>query len=144
MQVSENRQSPQTILAPQAPHTPEAPANAPDNAVHRPWGWYASLHMAAGFQVKSIVVNPGHSLSLQSHAQRAEHWVVVQGVATVTVNDSVLDYPPNQHIYIPIGSKHRLQNHTGQVVQLIEVQCGQYLGEDDIIRYSDVYGRAGA
>jgi mannose-1-phosphate guanylyltransferase / mannose-6-phosphate isomerase len=114
---------------------------APSNAVYRPWGWYASLQVGAGFQVKCLFVNPGASLSLQSHAQRAEHWVVVTGTATITVGDLVADYLPNRYVYIAIGDKHRLQNHTNSPVQLIEVQCGDYLGEDDIVRFEDLYDR---
>lgn len=118
-------------------------AAAPSHAVHRPWGWYPSVHAGASHQVKCIHVHAGASLSLQSHAQRAEHWVVVAGIATVTVGEQVSDFAPNQHIYIPLGAKHRLQNHTALPVQVVEVQFGAYLGEDDIVRYDDVYGRAG-
>ena len=115
--------------------------------VHRPWGWYDSLgsgpnaEAAAGFQVKHIGVHPGQSLSLQLHHQRAEHWVVVKGTATITVGDSVRDYPPNAHVFIPLGDVHRLENKTNSAVEIIEVQLGTYLGEDDIVRLSDVYQR---
>jgi mannose-1-phosphate guanylyltransferase / mannose-6-phosphate isomerase len=114
----------------------------PSNAVVRPWGWYNVIDAGDGFQVKRIMVNPGGSLSLQSHAKRAEHWVVVTGTATITVGERVAHYTSNRHVYIPIGSKHRLQNHTNEMVQLIEVQSGSYLGEDDIVRYEDIYNRA--
>lgn len=107
----------------------------------RPWGHYKTLEMQPGFQVKSITVNPGGRLSLQSHAKRAEHWVVVKGKPTVTINDDVRDYSENQAIYIPLQSKHRLENFTQDVVVIVEVQIGSYLGEDDIVRYDDVYGR---
>lgn len=107
----------------------------------RPWGSYKTIEMADGFQVKTISVNPGGRLSLQSHYQRAEHWVVVKGHATVTVNDSVKTYAVNEAIYIPLEAKHRLENLTQDVVMIVEVQVGAYLGEDDIVRYDDVYGR---
>lgn len=109
----------------------------------RPWGWYKTLEMMAGFQVKVIEVIPGGRLSLQSHEQRSEHWVVVQGVATVTVDDDKRDYRLNEAVYIPLRAKHRLENLTTEVVQIVEVQVGTYLGEDDIKRYDDVYGRKG-
>ena len=111
------------------------------NAVHRPWGWYASIQVGEGFQVKLIVVNPGESLSLQSHSKRSEHWVLINGIATITVGDDVTNYSTDQHIYIPCGAKHRLQNQTEREVRLVEVQLGSYVGEDDIVRYSDIYGR---
>jgi mannose-6-phosphate isomerase-like protein (cupin superfamily) len=108
----------------------------------RPWGWYKTLDMAPGYQVKVIEVIPGGRLSLQSHEQRAEHWVVVKGTATVTVNTDTRDYPVNAAIYIPLQAKHRLENLTDTPVQIIEVQVGEYLGEDDIKRFDDIYGRA--
>lgn len=109
----------------------------------RPWGWYKTLELSPGFQVKVIEVNPGGRLSLQSHEQRSEHWVVVQGTATVTVDETRRDYQVNEAIYIPKRAKHRLENLGTSVVQIIEVQVGDYLGEDDIKRYDDVYGRVG-
>lgn len=109
--------------------------------VYRPWGSYEGLAQAPGFQVKRIVVKPGAALSLQLHNKRAEHWIVVQGVATVTCGDEVFDLLENQSTYIPIGTRHRLENRTAVEVCLIEVQCGSYLGEDDIVRFEDVYGR---
>jgi len=109
--------------------------------VHRPWGWYDSIERGPNFQVKRIGVNPGASLSLQMHHHRAEHWVVVRGTARVTRDDEVFDLRENQSIFIPLGAKHRLQNLTDQPLEIIEVQCGEYLGEDDIVRFEDVYSR---
>jgi len=110
--------------------------------VHRPWGSYDSLEAGERFQVKRIVVKPGASLSLQKHHHRAEHWIVVSGTAEVTCDDKVFLLGENQSTYIPLGSKHRLRNPGKVVLELIEVQSGSYLGEDDIVRYDDVYGRA--
>jgi mannose-1-phosphate guanylyltransferase/mannose-6-phosphate isomerase len=110
--------------------------------VYRPWGSYEGLAQAPGFQVKRIVVKPGAALSLQLHHKRAEHWIVVRGVATVTCGDDVFDLSENESTYIPMGVRHRLENRTSVDVCLIEVQCGSYLGEDDIVRFEDVYGRA--
>jgi mannose-1-phosphate guanylyltransferase / mannose-6-phosphate isomerase len=111
--------------------------------VQRPWGSYDSVDADAGFQVKRIKVKPGARLSLQSHAHRAEHWIVVRGTARVTRDNDVFELFPNQSTYIPIGAKHRLENPGGEMLELIEVQSGDYLGEDDIVRYDDAYGRAG-
>ena len=111
--------------------------------VHRPWGWYDSIANAPGFQVKRIGVNPGQKLSLQMHHKRAEHWIVVRGTARVTIDDKVFDLSENQSCFIPLGAKHRLENRTPDPLELVEVQCGSYLGEDDIVRFDDVYGRAG-
>ena len=108
---------------------------------HRPWGWYETLILADRFQVKRIHVNPGGALSLQSHVHRAEHWIVVQGTARVTVGDVVKLVTENQSVYIPLGQKHRLENPGRVPMVLIEVQTGSYLGEDDIIRYEDIYAR---
>lgn len=110
--------------------------------VYRPWGSYDSIDMGHGFQVKRIVVKPGAALSLQKHHKRAEHWIVVSGVAEVTCDDSVFDLEENQSTYIPRGSVHRLRNRGTRPVELIEVQSGSYLGEDDIVRLEDVYGRS--
>lgn len=110
--------------------------------VHRPWGSYDSIDMADGFQVKRIKVKPGARLSLQSHERRAEHWVVVRGTARVTRDNDVFELFANQSTYIPIGAKHRLENPGSEMLELIEVQSGDYLGEDDIVRYEDVYGRS--
>ncbi|ODT93371.1 MAG: mannose-1-phosphate guanylyltransferase/mannose-6-phosphate isomerase, partial [Rhodanobacter sp. SCN 67-45] len=110
--------------------------------VHRPWGNYDSLEAGDRFQVKRIQVKPGASLSLQKHHHRAEHWIVVSGTAEVTCDDKVFLLGENQSTYIPLGSKHRLRNPGKVPLELIEVQSGSYLGEDDIVRYDDVYGRA--
>ncbi|GAB2502973.1 mannose-1-phosphate guanylyltransferase/mannose-6-phosphate isomerase [Lysobacter humi (ex Lee et al. 2017)] len=110
--------------------------------VYRPWGSYDSLAVGERFQVKRIVVNPGAALSLQRHAHRAEHWVVVSGVAEVTCGDRVYEVAENESTYIPRGSVHRLRNRGKTPVELIEVQSGGYLGEDDIERLEDVYGRS--
>lgn len=107
----------------------------------RPWGWYESLALGARFQVKRIVVKPGAALSLQSHHHRAEHWIVVEGTARVTVNDDVRLISENQSVFIPLGAIHRLENPGKLPMVLIEVQTGSYLGEDDIIRYEDIYAR---
>lgn len=107
----------------------------------RPWGTYKTIAMDAGYQAKVITVHPGGILSLQKHFKRAEHWVVVQGKPTVTVDDSVKEYQVNDAIYIPIESVHRLENKTDAPCAIIEVQVGSYLGEDDIVRLDDVYGR---
>ena len=108
---------------------------------HRPWGWYESLAIGDRFQVKRIVVLPGAALSLQSHHHRAEHWIVVEGTAKVTVDADVRLISENQSVYIPLGAVHRLENPGKVNMVLIEVQTGTYLGEDDIIRYDDVYAR---
>ena len=109
--------------------------------VNRPWGSYDSVDVGDGFQVKRIKVKPGATLSLQSHERRAEHWIVVRGTARVTRNNDVFELFANQSTYIPIGAKHRLENPGDDMLELIEVQSGDYLGEDDIVRYEDVYGR---
>ncbi len=108
---------------------------------HRPWGWFESLAVGERFQVKRIHVHPGAALSLQSHHHRSEHWIVVEGTAKVTVDDEVRLVTENQSIYIPLGSVHRMENPGKVPMVLIEVQTGSYLGEDDIIRYEDVYAR---
>jgi mannose-6-phosphate isomerase-like protein (cupin superfamily) len=108
----------------------------------RPWGSFHVLDEGPGYKVKRLSVKPGGRLSLQSHRHRGEHWTVVNGTATVTVDDTVRTYTRSQSIDIPQGAKHRLENfHEGQV-DIIEVQFGDYLGEDDIIRYDDVYNRS--
>ncbi|MCF1708573.1 mannose-1-phosphate guanylyltransferase/mannose-6-phosphate isomerase [Tabrizicola sp. J26] len=108
---------------------------------HRPWGWFETLALSDRFQVKRITVHPGAALSLQSHMHRSEHWIVVSGTARVTVNDEVKLLSENQSVYIPLGAKHRMENPGKVPMVLIEVQTGTYLGEDDIIRYDDVYAR---
>jgi mannose-1-phosphate guanylyltransferase/mannose-6-phosphate isomerase len=112
--------------------------------VHRPWGWYDSIDTGARFQVKRIVVKPGAQLSLQMHHHRAEHWIVVSGTAEVTNGDKTFLLTENESTYIPIGHSHRLANPGKVPLELIEVQSGGYLGEDDIVRFEDTYGRGPA
>lgn len=107
----------------------------------RPWGHFETLALADRFQVKRIVVKPGAALSLQSHHHRAEHWIVVEGTAKVTIDDTVKLVSENESVYIPLGAVHRMENPGKVDMVLIEVQTGSYLGEDDIIRYEDVYAR---
>ncbi len=109
--------------------------------VYRPWGNYDSIDMGERYQVKRITVNPGEILSLQMHHHRAEHWIVVSGTASVTRGDETFLVTENQSTYIPIGTKHRLENKGAIPLEMIEVQSGSYLGEDDIVRFEDVYGR---
>jgi len=113
----------------------------PANGETRPWGAFQILDEGPGFKVKRITVNPGGRLSLQSHAQRSEHWVVARGMARVTVGEVVRDLKPDEGVYIAVGQKHRLENPFSEPLELIEVQCGGYLGEDDIVRYEDAYNR---
>jgi mannose-6-phosphate isomerase-like protein (cupin superfamily) len=108
----------------------------------RPWGEFHVLEEREGFKVKRLRVNPGGRLSLQSHRHRGEHWTVVNGIATVTVDGKVVTLSRTQSIDVPKGAIHRLENHHADVLDVIEVQFGDYLGEDDIIRYEDVYKRA--
>jgi mannose-1-phosphate guanylyltransferase/mannose-6-phosphate isomerase len=109
--------------------------------VHRPWGYYDSIDSGDRFQVKRIVVKPGESLSLQMHHHRAEHWVVVRGTAEVTCGENTFLLSENQSTYIPLGTVHRLRNPGKTQLEIIEVQSGAYLGEDDIVRFEDNYGR---
>ncbi len=109
--------------------------------IKRPWGSYERLDMGSGFQVKRISVHPGKRLSLQLHRQRDEHWVVVQSTATVTQDDKVFELQEGESTFIPAGMKHRLENATDQALEIIEVQLGSYLGEDDIVRFADDFGR---
>jgi len=109
--------------------------------VYRPWGWFNSIDHGENFKVKRIKVKPGASLSLQMHHHRAEHWVVVKGVAKVTIGDQVITLGENQSTYIPKGKIHRLTNPGSSNLEIIEVQSGEYLGEDDIVRFDDLYGR---
>ncbi|MGV6804188.1 MAG: mannose-1-phosphate guanylyltransferase/mannose-6-phosphate isomerase [Ruegeria sp.] len=109
---------------------------------HRPWGWFESLVIGDRFQVKRIHVHPGAALSLQSHHHRSEHWIVVEGTAKVTVDDDVRLVSENESVYIPLGAVHRMENPGKVPMVLIEVQTGTYLGEDDIVRYEDVYARS--
>ena len=110
--------------------------------MYRPWGWYETIALADRFQVKRILVKPGQKLSLQMHHHRAEHWIVVSGTARVTCEDKVFLLREDQSTYIPLGNKHRLDNPGAIPLEIIEVQSGSYLGEDDIVRFEDVYGRA--
>jgi mannose-1-phosphate guanylyltransferase/mannose-6-phosphate isomerase len=121
-----------------AQHWPQAVTH---RRVARPWGWYDSVDTGERFQVKRIGVNPGASLSLQMHHHRAEHWIVVKGTAEVTNGDKVLLVAENESTYIPLGVKHRLRNPGKTLLEIIEVQSGSYLGEDDIVRFEDTYGR---
>jgi mannose-6-phosphate isomerase len=107
----------------------------------RPWGWYESISEAPGNKVKRIRVHPGQRLSLQKHAQRAEHWVVVLGTARITLDEREFDLQPGQHCDIAVGQVHRLANLSTEPVEIIEVQLGGYLGEDDITRLQDDHGR---
>jgi mannose-1-phosphate guanylyltransferase/mannose-6-phosphate isomerase len=109
--------------------------------VYRPWGWYDSIDEGERFKVKRIQVKPGASLSLQKHARRAEHWVVVTGTAEVICGDKTITLTENQSTYIPLGQVHRLSNPGTIPLEIIEVQSGSYLGEDDIVRFEDTYGR---
>ncbi|MCK4507071.1 MAG: cupin domain-containing protein [Desulfuromonadales bacterium] len=109
--------------------------------VNRPWGAYEGLDAGVGFLVKRITVNPGASLSLQRHQHRAEHWVVVRGKAEVTCENVIQTLEANQSVYIPSGDKHRLSNPGDEILEIIEVQTGEHLSEDDIERFSDQYGR---
>ena len=111
--------------------------------VFRPWGSYDSLENADGFQVKRLIVKPGAILSLQKHAHRSEHWVCVRGKARITRNDEEFDLSVNESTYVAIGDVHRIANPYNEPVHIIEVQCGDYLGEDDIVRLEDNYGREG-
>jgi mannose-1-phosphate guanylyltransferase/mannose-6-phosphate isomerase len=109
--------------------------------VYRPWGWYDSIESGEYFQVKRLHVKPGAKLSLQMHYKRAEHWVVVSGTATVTNGDQTFDLNKGESTYIPLGATHTLANNTSELLEIIEVQSGTYLGEDDIVRFEDIYGR---
>jgi mannose-1-phosphate guanylyltransferase/mannose-1-phosphate guanylyltransferase/mannose-6-phosphate isomerase len=108
---------------------------------HRPWGWFETLILSDRFQVKRIHVHPGAALSLQSHVHRSEHWIVVAGTARITVDETVTLLTENQSVYIPLGARHRMENPGKVAMVLIEVQTGSYLGEDDVIRYEDLYAR---
>jgi len=110
--------------------------------VSRPWGWYDSIDEGERFKVKRIQVKPGASLSLQMHHHRAEHWIVVKGIAQITNGDQIITLTENQSTYIPQGQTHRLANPGSEPLEIIEVQSGSYLGEDDIVRFEDTYGRS--
>ncbi|WP_199489585.1 mannose-1-phosphate guanylyltransferase/mannose-6-phosphate isomerase [Pseudotabrizicola alkalilacus] len=135
---SQSQRVKEAVAALQAKGRAQATAFPTD---HRPWGMFESLVIGSRFQVKRIVVKPGAALSLQSHHHRSEHWIVVEGTARVTVGDEVKLLTENQSVYIPLGAVHRMENPGKVPMVLIEVQTGSYLGEDDIIRYEDVYAR---
>ncbi len=122
-------------------------ASRPESSLHRevfrPWGSYDSLDSGERYQVKHLSVNPGGVLSLQLHNKRAEHWVVVSGIARITCDDRIFELKENESTYIPLGAKHRIENPGDQQLHIIEVQSGSYLGEDDIVRFEDNYGRKG-
>jgi len=109
--------------------------------VYRPWGWYDSIEVGFNFQVKRLHINPGAKLSLQMHHKRAEHWVVVSGTASAINGEEILTLAEGESTYIPIGTMHGLENNTNEQLEIIEVQSGTYLGEDDIVRFKDIYGR---
>jgi mannose-1-phosphate guanylyltransferase/mannose-6-phosphate isomerase len=109
--------------------------------VYRPWGSYTVLEERANFKIKRIIVNPGAKLSMQMHKHRSEHWVVVSGAATISNNEIEYTLQENQSTYIPQMHRHRLANNTSEPLSIIEVQCGEYVGEDDIVRFDDKYGR---
>ena len=110
----------------------------------RPWGFYRTIEQRDNYQIKHIIVKPGKRLSLQYHFKRDEHWTIVKGTGTVQLNDKTTDLSVNGSIYIPKEATHRITNNTGENVEFIEVQIGEYLGEDDIVRIEDDFGRVGA
>ena len=136
---SKGQEIKEAVSALKAKDAPQAETFPRDN---RPWGWFETLGVGDRFQVKRIVVNPNAALSLQSHVHRAEHWIVVSGTAKVTIDEDVKLISENQSVYIPLGVKHRLENPGKVPMVLIEVQTGSYLGEDDIVRYEDIYSRS--
>jgi mannose-1-phosphate guanylyltransferase / mannose-6-phosphate isomerase len=134
-------------ISTEAPHreknsgTPANPMTPQNRQVVRPWGFYESLIISERYQVKRIVVDPGAQLSLQKHFHRSEHWVVIEGSALVTRNESRSVLNENESIFLPVGCIHRLENPGRIPLTIIEVQVGSYLGEDDIVRFEDSYGR---
>ena len=112
--------------------------------MYRPWGKYTTLAEGDGYKVKRIVINPGQSISLQIHYHRSEHWTVISGTGKLTLNEKEIIFRENESTYIPIGTAHRLENPGKLPLAIIEVQNGKYLGEDDIVRLDDAYGRAAA
>ena len=109
--------------------------------INKPWGCYQVLNSQEGFLVKKIIVKPLSKLSLQSHKHRSEHWIIVQGTAEVIIDENSYTLSVNESIYVPLGSKHRLENNTEKDLIIVEVQIGDLLKEDDIVRYDDIYGR---
>ncbi len=112
-----------------------------EEIVKRPWGTYQTILRENTYQVKRIIVNPNSQLSLQSHNHRSEHWIIVEGNGTITLGDKQIEVKKDDSVYIEVKEKHRMSNFTNKPVVFIEVQNGDYLGEDDIVRYEDVYGR---
>jgi mannose-1-phosphate guanylyltransferase/mannose-6-phosphate isomerase len=139
--VADTSRAQDVKLAVEALKQKDAPQAVQFPKDHRPWGWFESLAVGGRFQVKRILVHPGASLSLQSHFHRSEHWIVVEGTAKVTVDDEVKLVTENESVYIPLGAVHRMENPGKVPMVLIEVQTGSYVGEDDIVRYEDVYAR---
>ncbi len=122
-------------------HTHDEQVTLVHRRVYRPWGWYESVDQGPGFQVKRLMVAPGARMSLQYHHHRAEHWVVVRGVAEVSCDGRVFVLEKNASTYVPRGAPHRLANPGTEPLEIVEVQSGDYLGEDDIVRLEDSYGR---
>jgi mannose-6-phosphate isomerase len=115
--------------------------NMPGKTYQRPWGSYKTLALEEGYQVKILTISPGGRLSLQKHFRRSEHWIVTKGEPTLTIGNDTKSYTRNQSVYIPKNTEHRIENLTTEDCILVEVQVGDYLGEDDIVRIEDVYGR---
>ena len=115
--------------------------NEPGKIYERPWGSYQTLALENGYQVKILNISAGGRLSLQKHFKRSEHWIVTKGTPTLTIGDEKKCYSPNQSVYIPQDTLHRIENFTEEPCTLVEVQIGTYLGEDDIVRIEDIYGR---
>ena len=111
------------------------------NKINKPWGYFQILDSQKGFLIKKIYVKPSAKLSLQSHKHRSEHWVILKGMAKVTIDENAYDLGINESIYIPLGSKHRIENNTDKDLIINEVQIGDYLSEDDIIGFEDIYDR---
>lgn len=139
--VADKRRSQEVRLAVSTLRQNEMPQAEAFPRDYRPWGWFERLALGGRFQVKRILVHPGGVLSLQSHHHRAEHWIVVEGTARVTIGDKVHLVSENQSVYVPLGVRHRMENPGKVPMVLIEVQTGSYLGEDDIVRYEDLYAR---
>lgn len=121
--------------------TPLRPVDTADRT-HRPWGWFETVFESNGTKIKRIGVVPGQQISLQKHLHRREHWVVVQGTASVTLDDHHFELGLGQHCDIALGQVHRLANRTSDPLEIVELQLGDYLGEDDIVRLQDDYGRS--
>ncbi len=113
-----------------------------DATEHRPWGSFTDLYRTESTRVKSLQIMPGHRLSLQSHKKRSETWVIIRGTASIEINGEILQREPGENIFIPCGSKHRLENRSGELLEVIEIQTGDSFEETDITRYEDDYQRA--